>query len=70
MRTKEAEFDCKASQTEPVLTTPFYNLEKSAASNYTPHVFGIVREEIEKAMEFVVIQNLACLIVSRPQSTL
>ncbi|XP_078160819.1 protein FAR1-RELATED SEQUENCE 5-like [Carex rostrata] len=57
MRTKEAELDCKACQTEPVLTTAFYNLEKSAASNFTPEVFAMVREEIEKSNEFVVIQN-------------
>jgi hypothetical protein len=33
---------------DPVLKTPFYNLEKSHASNYTPQVFGIVRKEFEK----------------------
>ena len=32
----------------PALKTPFYNLEKSHASNYTPQVFGIVRKEFEK----------------------
>jgi hypothetical protein len=57
MRTKEAELDCRALQTEPVLTTPFYNLEKSAASNYTPRIFTIVREEIEKSIKFMVIQQ-------------
>ncbi|XP_078149278.1 protein FAR1-RELATED SEQUENCE 5-like [Carex rostrata] len=57
MRTKEAELDCRSSQTFPVLTTPFYNLEKSAANNYTRKVFAIVREEIEKSEKFVVIQE-------------
>jgi hypothetical protein len=52
MHTKEAELDCRALQTEPA---PFYNLEKSAASNYTPRIFTIVREEIEKSIEFMVI---------------
>jgi hypothetical protein len=33
---------------EPVLKTPFYNLEKSHASNYTPQVLGIVRKQFEK----------------------
>jgi hypothetical protein len=56
MHTKEAELDCRALQTEPVLTTPFYNLEKSAASNYTPCIFTIVHEEIEKSVEFMVIR--------------
>ncbi|XP_078151189.1 protein FAR1-RELATED SEQUENCE 5-like [Carex rostrata] len=55
MRTKEAEKDCQSFQTEPVLTTPFYSIEKSAASNYTYKVFVMVREEIEKSNELVVI---------------
>jgi hypothetical protein len=42
---------------EPVLTTLFYCLEKSATSNYTPRIFAIVREEIIKSIEFMVIQQ-------------
>jgi hypothetical protein len=65
MHTKEAELDCRALQTEPVLTTHFYNLEKSAASNYTPRIFAIIREEIEKSIEFMVIQQTGSVTSSK-----
>jgi hypothetical protein len=57
MRMKEAELDCRALQTEPVLTTHFHNLKKFAASNYTPRIFAIVCEKIKKSIEFTVIQQ-------------
>ncbi|KAJ4787752.1 FAR1-related sequence 1 [Rhynchospora pubera] len=47
MRTKEAELDCIAFQKEPVLQTPFLDLEKSAVSNYTTKVFYIVQKELK-----------------------
>ncbi|KAJ3699260.1 hypothetical protein LUZ61_002965 [Rhynchospora tenuis] len=54
MRTKEAELDCIAFQKEPVLQTPFLDLEKSVVSNYTLKVFYIVQKELERAVEYVV----------------
>ncbi|KAJ3700703.1 hypothetical protein LUZ61_004408 [Rhynchospora tenuis] len=54
MRTKEAELDCIAFQKEPMLQTPFLDLEKSAVSNYTLEVFYIVQKELERAVEYVV----------------
>ncbi|KAJ4765342.1 FAR1-related sequence 10 [Rhynchospora pubera] len=44
MRTKEAKLDCIAFQKEPVLQTPFLDLEKSAVCNYTTKVFYIVQK--------------------------
>ncbi|KAJ3686495.1 hypothetical protein LUZ61_015659 [Rhynchospora tenuis] len=58
MRTKEAELDCIAFQKEPVLQTPFLDLEKSAVSNYTPTIFYIVQKELEMAVEYVVGETL------------
>ncbi|KAJ3708459.1 hypothetical protein LUZ61_012164 [Rhynchospora tenuis] len=58
-RTKEAELDCKSFQKEPVLQTPFPDLEKSAAINYTPHIFKLVRAEIKMAAGLVVSETIS-----------
>ncbi|KAJ4768509.1 FAR1-related sequence 3 [Rhynchospora pubera] len=58
-RTKEAELDCKSFQKEPVLQTHCPDLEKSAAINYTPRVFRIVRDEIKMAAGLVVNETLS-----------
>lgn len=55
MRRYEAELDCKAFQSVPVTTTGF-DLEKHAASIYTPKIFYMVQSEVMKAMEHEVIK--------------
>ncbi|KAJ4793046.1 FAR1-related sequence 3 [Rhynchospora pubera] len=64
-RTKEAEFYCIAFQKEPVLQTPFPDLEKSAARSYTPNIFHIVRDEMEMAVGLVVDEILNSSMASK-----
>lgn len=55
MRRDEAELDRKALQSTPVSTTGF-DLEKHAASIYTPKIFYNVQSEILKAKEHEVVK--------------
>lgn len=56
MRRNEAQEDCKASQSIPVIKTDLQEIEIAAANIYTPKIFYLVQEEIKNVSKYFIAE--------------